>query len=83
MSEAIFCGDVRRQYAALSEANRDDVQAIIDELEVDPSINYRTTFEVHWSPLVLRMFDNSIWRIMFRVPDDATVLIVSIRRTWP
>jgi len=83
MREAIFRGDARRQFAALTEADQAEVQAIVSRLEIEPSINGRTIFEAHWPPLVLRVFDNSIWRIMFQVPDDATVAVFSIRRTWP
>jgi hypothetical protein len=83
MREAILRGDARRVFDSLTPEERDEVLAIMRRLEADASIDNRTTFELPRPPLILRMFHNGIWQVVYQVADEATVAIFGIRRVWP
>lgn len=83
MREAILRDNARRTFDALTSEERDDVLAIMFRLEIDAAVDNRTTFELPRPPLILRLFNNGIWQLVYQVPDEATVAIYSIRRGWP
>jgi hypothetical protein len=83
MREAILRGDARRTFDGLTPEDRDDVLAIMRRLETDPTVDNRSTFELPRPPLILRLYDNGIWQLVYQVPDEATVAIFGIRRVRP
>lgn len=78
MREAILLSAARAYADLMSEVERADLDRRIVRLEVDPSVDDRTTFGL---PDVSGFFiyDDGIWRMTYAVPDDATVVIRSIK----
>jgi hypothetical protein len=78
--EAILLGNAPRVRASLPAKERDELDALIASIEEDPSVDNRLKFDLPRYPLILKVFDNGVWQIVYDLPDEASVAIYSIAR---
>jgi hypothetical protein len=78
--EAILLGNAPRVRASLPAWEREEVDALIAQIEEDPSVDNRLKFDLPRFPVILKVFDNGTWQIAYDLPDEATVAIYSIAR---
>ena len=83
MFEAVFRGQFRCQFDALSEAERAEVERLIRLIETDPHVDNVHKAEILVAPLILRVYDNRIWRIVYRVVVDRFIELFAVTRIWP
>jgi hypothetical protein len=76
--EAVLRPGARATYLMLDEGERDAVDHRLALIEHDPSVDHRVKFEFPRPPLMLRLFDDGEWRILYYLPDQATVAIQAI-----
>ena len=81
MRKAALRGSAQRYYALMSPAERQQIDERRQYLEQHPEPDDRTTFLVPELP-GLRLFDDGEWRIIYSVPDDATVVILHLRHVF-
>ena len=80
MFEAILRGRARASRERLSGPEREDLDATIARIEVDPWLDRRTKFELPMPPLIFWMYRDGVWRIAYRAVDDAFIAIEEIQR---
>lgn len=80
MFEAVFIGRARTQRAALSDEERDIIDALIAELEHDPSLDNILKVRFLMAPLVLSAYNAPRWRIVYRVACGHFLKVISIDR---
>jgi hypothetical protein len=78
--EAILRGRARASRDQLSDAQKEDLDATIARIESDPWLDGRTKCEFPVPPLILWMYRDGVWRIAYRVVDDAFIEIFQIQR---
>ena len=78
MREVVLRGEARAYYDLMSDAERAQVDERLGYLEHDPSANGTTTFDIPDVPGV-RLFDDGTWRLGYRVPDEATVVVFVLK----
>lgn len=83
MFEAVYRGRFRGQFNVLSELEQAEVERLIRLIEIDPQIDNVHKADILVPPLVLRVYDNGIWRIVYRVVDDRFVELYAVTRIWP
>jgi len=67
--------------AALDEVWRDELDAALATLETAPWLDGARRFELPMPPVILWLHTDGVWRIAYRVVDDAFVEVYDIRRT--
>ena len=83
MFETVYVGRFRAQFEALPPADQVEVKGIIRLLELDPQVDGVHKVEFPVLPVILRAYDNGIWRIAYRVVDDRFVELYAVSRIWP
>jgi hypothetical protein len=78
MREAILLSGARATYDVMGDAERRDVDHRLGLIERDQAPAAVTAFDDPAAPRV-SIFDDGTWRIVYTVPDQATVLILGIR----
>lgn len=77
MREAALRGSARAYYGLMSDAERDQVDLLLRRLETDPSADDVTTIDIPEMPNI-RLLDDGMWRLLYSIPDEATVVILAI-----
>lgn len=83
MFEAVFVGRFRAQFDALTETEQGEVQRLIRLIEIDPHVDGVHTVDFPVPPVILRAYDNGLWRIAHRVVDDRFIELYAVSRIWP
>lgn len=77
MREAVLHGKTRAYCDLMGPAERAQVDQRLRRLELDPSADGVTTFELPGIPWLF-LYDDGVWRMTYAVFDDATIIIRSI-----
>ena len=83
MFEAVFVGRFRAQFDSLSDLDREEVQRLIRLIELDPHVDNVHKAELLVAHLIPRVYDNGLWRIVYRVVGDHFVVLFAVTRIWP
>jgi hypothetical protein len=78
--EAILRGRARSSRDQLLDAHTEDLDTTIARIEEVPWLDGRTKFELPVPPLILWMYRDGVWRIAYRVVDDAFIEIYHVQR---
>jgi hypothetical protein len=78
MREAMLQPAARTYRELMSDAERADIDRRIARLERDASADGLTTFAIPDSSGFF-LYDDGVWRKAYAVPDDATIVIRSIK----
>jgi hypothetical protein len=81
MFEAVLRGRAVAARAQLDGVWRQELDARLAYLESDPWLDGRRTFEFPVPPLILWLCADGVWRIVYRVVDNAFIEVYDIRRT--
>jgi len=80
MRESSFRKKAREAFDSLSLQDRTDVLYLALLLERDPEVDGVLKYDLPQPPLIFRLLRHMGWRIIYHVPDNATVVIHSIAR---
>jgi hypothetical protein len=81
MFEAILRGRAVLVRAQLDEVWQQELDARLAYLESGPWLDGRRKFEFPLPPLILWLYADGVWRIVYRVVDNAFVEVYDIQRT--
>jgi hypothetical protein len=79
--EVILLGNAARVRASLMDWEREELDSLLAQIEEDPAVDNRLKFDLPRYPLILKVFDNGVWQIVYDLPDEATVAVYSIARS--
>ncbi len=77
MREAILRPGARDYYELMSDAEQAAIDERAAQLEYDSTPDGIAIFEVPGTP-DLFLYDDGTWQMRYRVPDDATIVILGI-----
>lgn len=63
---------------SLSEGEQDEIDRRLALIERDPTVDHVRTFDYPRPPLILRLFDDGVWQMIYYLPDEATVAVMAI-----
>ena len=80
MHEAVFWQAAEDTFKSLNAKDQADVSYLVLLLERDPEVDGVLKRDFPMSPLIFRLLRHMGWRIIYHVPDNATVVIHAISR---